>query len=51
MPSETEMAVNENLSSTLEDFGRFSPAETPDPDADIADDGSETAYGEENAGA
>jgi len=37
--------------SMTEDFGRFSPVETLDADADITDESCEEEYAEENAGA
>jgi hypothetical protein len=35
----------------MEDFGRFGPAETPDPDTEITDEIFDEMYAEENAGA
>jgi hypothetical protein len=35
----------------MEDFGRFSPAQTPDLDAEMTDETFDEMYAEENAGA
>jgi len=51
MTKEREIAVKTHSISTMEDFGRFSPVETPDSDTDITDESFEEAYAEENAGA
>jgi hypothetical protein len=51
MSKDVEIPVKEHFRSMMEDFGRFSPVETLDPDADITDESSDQAYEEENAGA
>ena len=48
---DTEIPLKGHSISTMEDFGRFSPVETPDSDTDITDESFEEAYAEENAGA
>jgi len=49
MSKDAEITVRER--STMEDFGRFSPVETLDADADITDESCDEEYAEENAGA
>ena len=51
MSKDADFAVKEHSSSTMEDFGRFSPVETLDSDTDITDESCEEVYAEENAGA
>jgi hypothetical protein len=51
MSKDVEFAAKENSRSMMEDFGRLSPVETLDLDADITDDCSDPTYAEENAGA
>jgi hypothetical protein len=48
MSNDAEITVKEY---SMEDFGRFSPVETLDADADITDESREEEYAEENAGA
>lgn len=51
MLKDAELAAKERASSMMGDFGRFSPVETLDLDADITDECFDPAYAEENAGA
>ena len=48
---DTEIPLKGHSISMMEDFGRFSPAETPDLDAEITDESFDEMYAEENAGA
>jgi hypothetical protein len=49
MSKDAEITAREH--SMTEDFGRFSPVETLDTDADITDESCNEEYAEENAGA
>jgi hypothetical protein len=51
MTKDREIAVETHSISTMEDFGRFSPAKMSDSDTEITDEGSGEEYSEENAGA
>ena len=51
MTKDTEIPLKGQSISTMEDFGRFSPAQTPDLDAEITDESLDEVYAEENAGA
>ena len=51
MTKDTEIPSKTHSISTMEDFGRFSPEETPDPDIEITDEIFDEVYAEENAGA
>jgi hypothetical protein len=51
MTKDREIAVKTHSISTMEDFGRFSPEETPDSDIEITDEIFDEVYAEENAGA
>jgi hypothetical protein len=51
MSKDTEITPKEHPSSLMEDFGRFSPVETPDSDTEITDESFDEAYEEENTGA
>jgi hypothetical protein len=47
----TEETKIQGSAHSMEDFGRFNPAETSDSDTEITDESLEEAYAEENAGA
>ena len=51
MLKDANLAAKEHPSSMMEDFGRFSPVETLESDADLTDECFDPAYAEENAGA
>ena len=51
MTKDAEITVIEYSSAMMEDFGRFGPAETPDPGAEITDESFDEMYAEGNAGA
>jgi hypothetical protein len=51
MTKDTEIAAKAHSIAPTEDFGRFSPVETPDSDTEITDESFEEVYAEENAGA
>jgi hypothetical protein len=52
MSPEPESTTKEHLKSMMEDFGRFNPAQTAEPDdANITGDDCDEDYREENAGA
>jgi hypothetical protein len=50
MTKDTEIPSKAHSISTMEDFGRFSPEETPDSDTEITDEIFDEVYAEENAG-
>jgi hypothetical protein len=51
MSKDAELTAKGSSSSMMEDFGRFSPVETLDSDADVTEECCDEAYAEENAGA
>jgi len=51
MLKDADLVAKEQASSMMEDFGRFSPVETLESDADLTDECFDPAYAEENAGA
>ena len=51
MLKDANLTAKEQSSSMMEDFGRFSPVETLESDADLTDECFDPAYAEENAGA
>jgi len=51
MSKHPKSAAAESTVLMMESFGRFGPAETPDPDTEITDDSFDEMYAEENAGA
>ena len=48
---DTEIPLKGHSISTMEDFGRFNPAETPDSEIEITDETFDEMYAEGNAGA
>ena len=51
MTKDTEILLKGHSISSMEDFGRFNPAETPDSETEITDESCDEVYAEENAGA
>ena len=52
MAYDVKLTTKDPSVSMMEDFGRFSPVEMLDPDADVTDESFlDEIYGEENAGA
>jgi hypothetical protein len=51
LTKDTEIPLKGHSISSMEDFGRFNPAETPDSETEITDESCDEVYAEENAGA